>query len=196
MRIIYFLLLSFCLQSLVNAQTSQISGNIYDVLTNEPLAFAVVNVSGTASSTATADENGKFVIEKLPAGLYNVDVRYVGYKNKTFFEVEVTLAKQAILEIGLEVEDKLLDEVEVKGPTFTKSEESPLSLRSIGVNEIERSPGGGRDISKVVQSLPGVASTPSFRNDIIVRIKIINTNQYLNESQSQTLNFFLHDLSR
>ena len=30
-------------------------------------------------------------------------------------------------------------------------------------------PGGNRDISTVLRSLPGVASTRSFRNDIIVR---------------------------
>ncbi|MEL6535830.1 MAG: TonB-dependent receptor, partial [Bacteroidota bacterium] len=45
----------------------------------------------------------------------------------------------------------------------------PVSLRSIGPNEIRRNPGGNRDISKVVRSLPGVASTASFRNDIIIR---------------------------
>ncbi|MFM7822150.1 MAG: TonB-dependent receptor plug domain-containing protein, partial [Bacteroidota bacterium] len=38
-----------------------------------------------------------------------------------------------------------------------------------GIREIERNPGGNRDISQVIRSLPGVASSPSFRNDIIIR---------------------------
>ena len=46
--------------------------------------------------------------------------------------------------------------------------ESPLSMRSINATEIYRNPGGNRDISKVIQSLPGVGTTISFRNDIVL----------------------------
>ncbi|HQH41927.1 MAG TPA: Plug domain-containing protein, partial [Bacteroidales bacterium] len=34
---------------------------------------------------------------------------------------------------------------------------------------IEKNPGGNRDISRVIQAFPGVASTPAYRNDVIVR---------------------------
>jgi hypothetical protein len=40
---------------------------------------------------------------------------------------------------------------------------------SIGVQEIEKSAGANRDVSKVVQSLPGVGATDPNRNDLIVR---------------------------
>ncbi|HOW32322.1 MAG TPA: TonB-dependent receptor, partial [Bacteroidales bacterium] len=60
-------------------------------------------------------------------------------------------------------------QVEVKSSPFKKVEESPVSLKTIGIAEIERSPGANRDISKVIQSLPGVASGLSYRNDLIVR---------------------------
>jgi hypothetical protein len=62
-----------------------------------------------------------------------------------------------------------LSQVEVKSSPFKKVEESPVSLKTIGIAEIERSPGANRDISKVIQSLPGVASGLSYRNDLIVR---------------------------
>ena len=42
-------------------------------------------------------------------------------------------------------------------------------MRNIGVTEIKRNPGGNRDISKAIQSLPGVATQVSFRNDIVIR---------------------------
>jgi hypothetical protein len=51
-------------------------------------------------------------------------------------------------------------------------------MRSIGEAEIKRNPGGNRDISKVLQSLPGVASVPSFRNDLIVRGGSPNENRF------------------
>ena len=61
-----------------------------------------------------------------------------------------------------------LDEVTISTANTIRSEKSPLSLRVINATEIYRSPGGNRDISKVLQILPGVATTASFRNDIFI----------------------------
>jgi outer membrane receptor for ferrienterochelin and colicin len=57
----------------------------------------------------------------------------------------------------------------IRASPFAKKIESPISARIIGIDEIEKNPGGNRDISKVIQSFPGVATTPAFRNDVIVR---------------------------
>ena len=43
-------------------------------------------------------------------------------------------------------------------------------MRSIGVQQIEKSPGANRDVSRIVQSYPGVSFSPAgYRNDLIVR---------------------------
>ena len=50
--------------------------------------------------------------------------------------------------------------------------ESPLSIQRLTTEEIKANPGGNFDISKVIQSLPGVGGGVgggSFRNDIIIR---------------------------
>lgn len=58
----------------------------------------------------------------------------------------------------------------VTASPFQKVVESPVSLRVIGLQEIEKAPGANRDISKVVQNYPGVAFSPiGYRNDLIVR---------------------------
>lgn len=58
----------------------------------------------------------------------------------------------------------------VTASPFLRVAESPVSLRVIGVQEIEKAPGANRDISKVVQNYPGVAFSPiGYRNDLIVR---------------------------
>jgi hypothetical protein len=69
----------------------------------------------------------------------------------------------------MEQQKEQIEEVVVRASPFRKTEESPVSLRTIGIGEIEKSPGANRDISKVIQSFPGVQSTPAFRNDIIIR---------------------------
>ncbi len=72
-----------------------------------------------------------------------------------------------------------------------KSEESPLSKQTIGATEIYRNPGANRDISRVVQILPGVATTVSFRNDIIVRGGAPNENRfYLDGIEIPNINHF------
>ena len=84
-----------------------------------------------------------------------------------------------------------LDVVEITASPFQKSEESPVSKRSINATEIYRNPGGNRDISKVITSLPGVASTVSFRNDIIIRGGAPNENRfYLDGIEIPNINHF------
>ncbi|MEM7163599.1 MAG: TonB-dependent receptor, partial [Bacteroidota bacterium] len=102
-------------------------------------------------------------------GLYNILASYIGYESQTIFEVQVFNSKASVYDIKLKRSSASLDEVVIQAEVFRTREESPVSVRSIGVSEIERNPGGNRDISKVVQSLPGVASSPNFRNDIIIR---------------------------
>lgn len=152
----------------VFAQNGAIKGRVYDAVSNQPIPFANVTLQGT-STGATTDFEGMYSIENLPAGQYNLQVSYVGYKTALLYDNQVSNARPLTLDIALEAVVEQLDAVEVKASPFSKTEEAPVSLRSIGVNEIKRSPGGNRDISRVVQSLPGVASTTSFRNDIFIR---------------------------
>lgn len=151
------------------AQTGMIEGRVFNKINNEPVPFANILVQGTALG-AVADADGRYSIANIPPGQYNVEASFVGYKKVVVFEVQVTNARPAFVDFALEEEVKSLQEVTVVATnTFIKSDESPLSLRTIGTTEIKRTPGGNRDISRVVRSLPGVASTPSFRNDIIIR---------------------------
>ncbi|MBP9221034.1 MAG: carboxypeptidase-like regulatory domain-containing protein, partial [Chitinophagales bacterium] len=161
-------LLFILINSVSVAQTGIIYGTVNNSLNNEPLPFVTIIISGTNIGTVT-DDAGNYKIENLAPGLYNLEFSFIGFKKKNVFEIQVTNAKPYILNIVLEEEISQLETVEIKAPITDKTEESPLSLRTIGSNEIQRNPGGNRDISRVIQSLPGVTYTASFRNDIIIR---------------------------
>ena len=90
----------------------------------------------------------------------------------------VTNSNQVNLDIPLEESEISIGEVVIKASPFSKKIETPVSVRIIGIDEIEKNPGGNRDISKVIQSFPGVASTPAFRNDVIVRGGGPNENRF------------------
>ncbi|MEZ5010342.1 MAG: Plug domain-containing protein [Bacteroidales bacterium] len=106
-------------------------------------------------------------------------------------EVLITRDNSVFIEIPLAESVVGIDDVVVRASPFRKKLESPLSVRIIGIQEIEKNPGGNRDISKVIQSFPGVASTPAFRNDVIVRGGGPNENRfYLDDIEIPYLNHF------
>ena len=186
------LILIFGLISIAGiAQQVAVKGRVYNKIGNEPIPFANVIVQGTSVGT-TADELGNFSIIELQPGIYNLEASFVGYKKLVVFEVQVTTARTAMVDFAMEEEARKLDEVVISsGNLFVKSDESPLSLRTIGTTEIKRTPGGNRDVSKVIRSLPGVASTPSFRNDIIIRGGSPSENSfYLDGIQIPVINHF------
>ncbi|MEE4287382.1 MAG: TonB-dependent receptor [Mariniphaga sp.] len=168
MKTIYTILLFFILPFSVFAQNASLKGRVVDAVSNEPLPFVNVIVSGTSIGTIT-DMDGNFILTGLEPGFIRIEASFVGYRRAISSEVEVSVASTNTIEIQMEEQKEQIEEVTVTASPFRKTEESPVSLRSIGIGEIEKSPGANRDISKVIQSFPGVQSTPAFRNDVIIR---------------------------
>ena len=172
------------------AQNGIIKGTVKDKLTNEPIIGANILIVGTSSGTAT-DFDGNFELKELKPGMYGLEVSYIGYEDIKALEIEVQGIRPTILNFELAENFKQLDEVVVKASAFKKTAESPVSLRTIGVSEIKRNPGGNRDISRVIQSLPGVTSTGSFRNDLIIRGGAPNENRFfIDDVEVPVINHF------
>ena len=120
--------------------TGQLYGTVYDDINGEVLPFAEVLVDGGPS--AISDVNGDYRIEEVPVGLVDVSVVFIGYEGQTITEVRILGDKATKLDAYLTASTKELDEVVIQGKPFEKIEESPLSVRVIGTDEIERFPGG------------------------------------------------------
>ena len=161
----YFILIAGFAQDLKNGT---VKGRVLDLETNQPVPFANVVLLETNSGVVT-DFDGNFEFKKINPGYVTFKASSVGYRERISETVLVTNARTVFVEIALEKQLLQIGEVVVKPSPFRKTEESPVSLRSIGIDEIERNPGGNRDISKVIQSYPGVASSLTYRNDVIVR---------------------------
>ena len=167
-RIFTFLSIFFISLSTVYAQQATVRGRVFDAVSNEPLPFVNVVVAGTNTGTVT-DLDGNFQIIGLKAGFVRIQASYIGYRQAISPEIEISSARVATVEIPMQQTDQQIEEVRVTASPFRKTDESPVSLRTIGIGEIENSPGANRDVSRVIQSFPGVQSTPAFRNDIIIR---------------------------
>ena len=150
------------------AQSGKIEGKIIDALSNEPLPFVNIIVQNTNIGT-TSDLDGNFSFTGLEPGFVTIQASFVGYEMGFSREIQVTNAKTEYVEIKLTAKDTEIEEVVIKASPFRKTEESPVSLNRIGVQEIETSPGSNRDLAKIIRSFPGVGSGASFRSDIIIR---------------------------
>lgn len=166
--LVSILFLFFAWTGMVPAQQAMVKGRVYDAVNNDPLPFVNIVVSGSSTGAVT-DLEGNFRLTGLKPGFIRLEASFVGYRQAISPEIEISNAKVANIDIAMQRADQQIEEVTVTASPYRKTEESPVSLRTIGISEIENSPGANRDVSRVIQSFPGVQSTPAFRNDIIIR---------------------------
>ena len=160
------LLISLNLQS---QNLGTISGKVFNNETGLILEGATIQVENSDFFAITNSE-GFFEIKDIPTSSYNVKASFIGFKSLTIFNVIVKSAGNQSLQYGLNALSEQLEEVIVVESPFKTSIETPLSTQTFSAVEIETYPGGNNDITRVIQSLPGISpSVGGFRNDIIIR---------------------------
>lgn len=167
-RFYYSLLILLLSVGTLLAQQGTVKGRVYSTKSNDPLEQATVRVLGSDLSART-DIEGSFVISGVNPGFIRLIVTMLGYETTTSAEVQVVGNQMSFIDIALDEESTNLAEVVVRPRVRLKRAESPLSIQTLSLKQIEKSAGTNRDISKLVQRLPGVGATDLNRNDLIVR---------------------------
>jgi hypothetical protein len=176
-------------------KTGVILGNVKDKNTQEIIIGATIFIEGTTNGAIT-DTDGNFKIS-IPVGTYRLKSSFIGYTSIIKENIVVTSGNAQIINFELEASSSDLTEVEV---TFDKGKSAvatdmitPLSVQQLTTEEIKSNPGGNYDVSKVIQTLPGVggSSGGAARNDIIIRGGAPNENvYYLDGIEIPVLNHF------
>jgi hypothetical protein len=186
----FSLLILLIVTSPIFAQSGKISGRVYNSINNEPIPFAKVQLVNEQKGAITFDD-GTYEIKGLTPGVYAVKVVAAGFEEAQVNEITVTNARAVSLDFPLNMIAIEQDEVTVTATTFVKKVESPVSLKTLNSTEIERLPGANRDVSRVLQALPGVASRATFRNDIVIRGGAPSENKfYLDGIEVPNINHF------
>jgi hypothetical protein len=147
-----------------------ITGNLFDAKTREPLVGVNIVVVGREGLGTASDPSGSFVLADIEVGTYTLRFSAVGYETKVVTNVVVTTGRRTSLHVELQETILELEEITVRAQYFTREKElSPLSVSVLDRSEIRRSPGSVQDVQRVVQSLPGVASSTDNINELIVR---------------------------
>lgn len=171
------------------AQTSTLAGTVTDATTGDPLEGAAV-VIDTLKRGAFTDSVGRYELRDLPRGTYTVRVNYLGYAQALEFNFRVDVGANQ-LNLKLQPQNDTTEAVEVRGAKITKNLDQLSSTKAIGIELIRANPGGDQDISRVVQSLPGVGGSVGFRNDLIIRGGAPNENVfYLDGVEIPNINHF------
>lgn len=180
----------------LGAQTSGIiRGSIKDKNTQDIIIGANIVIENTTIGS-TSDLDGNYRIT-LPVGTYRLRASYLGYTSITKENVVVTSGNVQIINFELETNSSELSEVTVtfdKGKSAVAADKiTPLSIQQLTTEEIRSNPGGNFDVSRVIQTLPGVggSSSAAARNDIIIRGGAPNENvYYLDGIEIPVLNHF------
>ena len=129
------LLISFF--KVLNGQSSSLSGKVIDASNGTPLIGANVMIDGTSLGAAT-DKSGKYLIEDLKEGEYDITVSYIGYKDyKKSFKINSN--QQLVKDLELQPEA-----IEMETYVVTASrrrervEDAPAAISVISKTEIRR----------------------------------------------------------
>ena len=188
--------LGICLsQAAMAQQTGVITGTIQDLNTGRILSGATVRVNELSLDTKT-DTAGRFRIS-LPVGTYQLAATFIGYQMQMKYNIVLGSGNPQIVNFELQPQSLAVEEVNIqfdKGKSAIAADMvTPLSVQQLTTEEIKSSPGGNFDVSKVVQTLPGVGISNGVgeRNDIIIRGGAPNENvYYLDGIEIPVLNHF------
>jgi outer membrane receptor protein involved in Fe transport len=134
-------------------------GTLIDKNTREPLMYASVVLKNQRDSSMVSgsitNEQGRFVMEQLPPGVFFVSINFVGYPEQNFNSIRITF-REPEFDMGtieIEASASLLDEVTVEATRSLM--ETGLDRRVINVGQELTAIGGtGLDI---MQNIPSVA---------------------------------------
>ncbi|MEF8796735.1 MAG: TonB-dependent receptor [Salinivenus sp.] len=116
-----------------SAQTPDAPGAIVGVLVDaqqgEPLPGANVSIKGTTTGTST-DLKGRYRLDGLEPGTYDVLYSFVGFQDKTVSGVEVSAGEATRIEVTLAEQTAEMDEVVISAEAARDSEAGLLKERA------------------------------------------------------------------
>ena len=158
----------------VSQNIGKLSGTIINKSSQELMPGLTITVKPGDLNTVS-DSMGNFRFASLKPGYYSLEISGLNIQSKLMNNLAVTTGNENYLQIEIEDKTTQLGNVIVTGRKNSAKAatlESPLSIQRLTTEDIKNNPGGFFDISRVIQSLPGVgggASGGSYRNDIIIR---------------------------
>ena len=164
MKKIFSVLLMFIAVGLW-AQVGSVNITVFDDFTKKPLE-AKVKIFNKETTFSGA---GNVQISEIASGNYTFEISADGYDTSFLNDINIVPNQNITFSVGLVKSTKQIQEVAIQKKLYKTTAESPVSLRNITSEEVQKNAGSNRDFSKAMLSFPGVGSTATFRNDLLIR---------------------------
>ncbi|MDR0393592.1 MAG: TonB-dependent receptor [Tannerella sp.] len=149
------------------AQKIELKGRVFERLSGEPLASALVKVKGSSMMTV-ADADGNYLLQFEKKGVYTVSVSYVGFSEES---KKIDLRRSQTVDFLLD-NNLQLDEVLVTSTAPNERVKTlTMGIEKLSAAEIKQMPAlmGEVDVLKVIQLLPGVQAASEGGSGFSVR---------------------------
>ncbi|NOQ97945.1 MAG: TonB-dependent receptor plug domain-containing protein [Calditrichae bacterium] len=160
---LFFVVLLMIFPALIFAASGKLSGVVTDASTGDPLIGVNIVIEGTTLG-ASSDIDGYYVILNIPAGNYNINFNYIGYRSVSVENVRVVPDITKRLDMGMEETTLEFGEqivVIAEKPFFEVS--ATNTVRVLDSDEIERIPVKG--VSSIVSANAGVIAADGSGGD-------------------------------
>jgi hypothetical protein len=139
------------------AQFGRIKGVVVDKESGEPIISSNIKILELTNTIVQTDNNGIYVITKIPYGNYTVRFAYIGYESQTH-KIEVNSDEPIQLNFSVVKKKNQLNEVTISGEKEKARENVNISTNVITQKDLARLPtfGGEPDLVQYLQVLPGV----------------------------------------
>jgi len=149
--------------------TGVLTGRVIERATQAPLPGVNILLLDTKIG-GTTGKDGRFRIAGIPVGTYRARFTFIGYR--THIESDLIIATAHARQLLIQLEEEALElegTVEVTASYFHAPREQTTSIYGMNYEEIRRQPGAAGDVSRMIQTMPGVVPSNDQRNDLIVR---------------------------
>jgi outer membrane cobalamin receptor len=145
-----------------------IVGKVLDAETQSTITGAVIKVLETDFRTAT-DLKGEYRFDDIKYGTYRMEINMIGYL--PLIKSNIVVSSPNPLEVIIELNSSNIttENINVEASYFQKNFDMNVSGLNLDYEDIRRSPGAVEDISRMLQSAPGVSIGTDQRNDLLVR---------------------------
>lgn len=146
-----------------------IKGRVKDSQSKEPLIGATVKVIGSDVASVT-DIDGNFQLSGLKDGIYDIEIKYIGYKTAIKRQVKIEDNKVTTLDFEMETDNRQLAGVEVvakanresENVTMMEQKRSIIAVQTIGAQELSRK--GISDAQAAVAKISGISKQDGVKN--------------------------------
>ncbi len=133
-----------------------LAGRVVSSARGTPVAGATVSIPAAQRMTTTGPD-GAFLLRDVPAGAHDVVVEAPGFFPRTA-AVDVRAPRTRDVLVGLEPRRDFVEEIVVTPGRVALLQQEDPSTVSLSDEDVLLAPSFGGDVSRIVESLPGVAA--------------------------------------